>query len=384
MRIAYFAGSMRPGQDGVTRVLYRITTTLSAERVNHIFISPDLPSPEERTVPMIEVPSCTFPLYREYRMASPDPRFFERHVLAFRPDILHIHSPCSLGHAAVQFGRRHHIPVVATYHTHFASYARYYNIRFLEPFGWTYLRCLYGGCEALLVPSVPIMDELQAHGFRRMYHLPHGVDTTAFGPEFRSHGWRMEHGIPRDHHMLLYAGRLVWEKDLRTLALAYERLRAIRSDVTLVLAGDGPIREELMSILPGAIFLGQLSGRSLAHAYASADAFVFPSTTETFGNVILEAMASGTVPVCARQGGAAGVIKDGVTGILCQPRDAEEMSRRIDLLLNDPQRRQAMAEAALAHARQQSWQSIIRRMLVIYSDVVTAYHSTRGRRRHAA
>ena len=383
MRIAYFAGSMLPGQDGVTRVLYRMTETLRAERIDHMFVSPVLPPQGSRQVPMLEVPSCSFPLYRDYRMASPDPRFFSRDVLAFRPDLLHIHSPCSLGHAAVHFGRRHGIPVVATYHTHFASYAEYYNIRFLEPFGWTYLRCLYGRCEALLVPSRPIMDELSGHGFRHLRLLPHGVDTDTFRPDLRSTTWKMECGIPAGHHALLYAGRLVWEKDLRSLVAAYERLHGMRSDITFVLAGDGPIRHELESMMPGAVFLGHLSGRPLAEAFASADLFVFPSTTETFGNVILEAMASGTVPVCARKGGAAGVVADGVTGILCEPWNGDAMGMAINALLNDPVRRQSLARNALAHARQQSWQSIIRQMVGIYAEVLGQYR-IRGRRRTRA
>ncbi len=384
MRIAYFAGSLQPGQDGVTRVLYRMTAALSAAQIEHMFVSPVLPPPGSLQIPLVGVPSCSFPLYRDYRMASPDPRFFSRDVLAFRPDLLHIHSPCSLGHAAVHFGRRHRIPVVATYHTHFASYAEYYNIRFLEPFGWTYLRCLYGSCERLLVPSQPIMDELSAHGFRKLRLLPHGVDTEAFRPEFRSEGWKSAHGVPAGHNVLLYAGRLVWEKDLRTLVSTYEKLRGMRSDISLVLAGDGPIRHELESLMPGAVFLGQLSGASLAAAYASADLFVFPSTTETFGNVILEAMASGIVPVCARKGGAAGVIEDGVTGILCEPRDAGSMSRAIDGVLNDPARRRSLAQGALAHAQQQSWQNIIRQMLGMYEEIIREYGSRRKRRPRAA
>ena len=383
MRIAYFAGSMLPGQDGVTRVLYRMTEALRAEQIDHMFVSPVLPPEGSRPVPMLAVPSCSFPLYRDYRMASPDPRFFSRDVLAFRPDLIHIHSPCSLGHAAVHFGRRHRIPVIATYHTHFASYAEYYNIRFLEPFGWTYLRCLYGRCETLLVPSQPIMDELSGHGFRRLRLLPHGVDTDTFRPELRSATWKARHGIPAGHHVLLYAGRLVWEKDLRTLVATYEHLRSARSDISFVLAGDGPIRQELESLMPRAIFLGHLSGRSLAESYASADLFVFPSTTETFGNVILEAMASGIVPVCAHKGGAAGVIEDGVNGILCEPWRGEAMGLAIDTLLNDPVRRRSLARNALAHARQQSWQSIIRQMLGIYADVLRQY-SARGRRRTRA
>ena len=381
MRVAHFAGTMRPGHDGVTRVLYRMTTALAGAGVDHVFVSPIVPPESERTAPMIEVPSVAFPLYTDYRLATPGSRYFGKQVLDFRPDILHIHSPCSLGYAAVRFGKKHNIPVVATYHTHFASYAKYYNIPMLEPFGWSYLRHLYDGCDRIFVPSMPILDELWSQGFRRLQHLPHGVDATVFHPGARSFSWRAAHGISGNKKMLLFAGRLVWEKDLRTLAAAYAQLTQERQDIVFVLAGDGPVRHELEALMPDAIFLGQLNGTDLSHAYASADLFVFPSTTETFGNVIIEAMASGTVPICAREGGAAGVVQHGVTGLLTDPRDPADIRRAVAELLDAPARRESMALQALEFARRQSWQNIFQNMIESYRDVRNE-HQARKTHRH--
>jgi glycosyltransferase involved in cell wall biosynthesis len=333
---------------------------------------------------MIEVPSMAFPLYTDYRLAAPGSRYFGKQVLDFRPDILHIHSPCSLGYAAVRFGKKHNIPVVATYHTHFASYAKYYNIPMLEPFGWSYLRHLYDGCDRIFVPSMPILDELWSQGFRRLHHLPHGVDSTSFNPGYRSFSWRAAHGIPGDKKMLLFAGRLVWEKDLRTLAATYQQLTREREDVVFVVAGDGPVRPELEALMPGAIFLGQLNGTDLSHAYASADLFVFPSTTETFGNVIIEAMASGTVPVCAREGGAAGVVLHGVTGLLTNPRDPADLRRAVTELLDAPARRESIALQALEFARRQSWQNIFQNMIELYRDVRNEHQARKNHRTRKA
>jgi glycosyltransferase involved in cell wall biosynthesis len=150
--------------------------------------------------------------------------------------------------------------------------------------------------------------------------------------------------------------------------------------VIFALAGDGPIRQELQAMMPDAVFLGQLDGESLAHAYASADLFVFPSTTETFGNVILEAMASGTVPVCAREGGAAGVVQHGVTGILTTPRDPVDLATAITQLLDAPSRKGAMSMQALEFARRQSWQSIFQRMIESYIDVRNEHAARRTQR----
>lgn len=385
MRVAHFAGTVRPGHDGVTKVLFHMSSALTAAGVDHIFVSPIVPPPDERTVPMVEVPSMTFPLYKDYRVAALGSRHFASDVLEFRPDILHIHSPCSLGYAAVRFGRKHHIPVVATYHTHFASYAKYYNATLLEPFGWSYLRRLYEGCDRIFVPSLPILDDLWARGFRRLEHLPHGVDTAAFRPSFRSFRWREAQGIHGEKYLLLYAGRLVWEKDLRTLARAYQTLRQKRSDFVLALAGDGPIRRELEHMMPGALFLGHLGQDALATAYASSDLFVFPSTTETFGNVIVEAMASGVPPICAREGGAAGIVQQNVTGLLTAPRDPSDLASAIEQLLDNPVKRETMILHALEFANRQSWPSIFRRMIESYADVLdsTARRHTHRRRKAA-
>jgi phosphatidylinositol alpha 1,6-mannosyltransferase len=384
MRAVHFAGTMRPGHDGVTQVLYRMTTSLSALGVDHMFVSPMVPPPSEQPVRMLEVPSMAFPLYRDYRLAAPRMRHFAGEVLDFRPDILHIHSPCSLGYSAVRFARKHHIPVVATYHTHFASYAKYYNFQVLEPFGWNYLRHIYGGCDAILVPSLPILDVLWDQGIRRLHYLPHGVDTNVFQPSLRSFEWRRVNGIPAGNQVLLYAGRLVREKDLSTLAKAYRLLKQKREDVTLVIAGNGPIKRELEPMVPGAVFLGHLDMSALATAYASSDIFVFPSTTETFGNVIVEAMASGLVPVCARAGGAAGTVQHGVTGLLTDPRDPADFASAVEFLLDFPAKRQAMALQSLEFARRQSWDTIFQRMLEVYGEVRETYKKKRSTRSRKA
>ncbi len=380
LRIAYFAGTMRPGHDGVTRVLYRLIDALRETGIESIFFSPIIPSAAEQPVPMYEVPSVRFPLYKDYRFAIPGQKHFEARLEAFNPDVIHINSPCPLGHAAVRYARRAGIPVVATYHTHFPSYAKYYKIKALETFSWSFLKNLYNDCDRVYVPSEPIRKELRSHGFATTEFLPHGVDTGMFNPLYRSDAWRQAHGCD-GKTVLLFAGRLVWEKDLRTLAEACRIVASRRSDAQFVLAGDGPVREELTAMMPGALFLGQLGGVELSAAYASSDVFVFPSTTETFGNVTLEAMASGIPPVCAKEGGAYGFVKSGATGLLAEPRDAEDLAAKILYMLDRPEERKAMGRAALAFAAEQSWERIFDRLFAGYVDLASA---GRARRRKAA
>jgi phosphatidylinositol alpha 1,6-mannosyltransferase len=374
MRIAYFAGSMKPGHDGVTRVLYRLSEHLKEKQIEHLFFSAITPLQHEQTVPMYNVPSVEFPLYNDYRLPLPGQKHIEEHLADFRPDLLHINSPCSLGLAAIRYGQKNNIPVVATYHTHFASYARYYRVKILERFSWSYFRNLYNKCEKVYIPSEPILEELREHRINNLEYISHGVDTEIFHPKYRNDNWKSDLGI-EGKFALLFVGRLVWEKDLKTLAATYQLLIERRNDISFVIAGDGPVRKEIQQLMPKGIFLGNQSGTDLSMAYASSDLFVFPSTTETFGMVTLEAMASGIPPVCANKGGASGFIKDGITGFLTKPRDAEDFAARIELLLDHPERRAEMAKQAFLFGQEQTWQRSFEKMLLSYDEVVRTYAS---------
>jgi glycosyltransferase involved in cell wall biosynthesis len=372
IKIAYFAGSMKPGQDGVTRVLYKMIEYFNQNAVENIFFSPMIPILSEQPTKMYEVPSFTIPLYKDYKFAVPGIKYFEESLKSFAPDILHINSPCSLGYAAVKFGQRNNIPVVATYHTHFPSYAKYYKIKAFETWGWNYLRSLYNKCEAVYVPSLPIMKELAMQGMETIQFLPHGVDTEVFNPSFKSSEWKDSIGC-KDKKVILYSGRLVWEKDLKTFADTYNIIHNKRNDAVFVLAGDGPIRSELKEMMPDAIFLGYQSGNNLSTAYSSSDIFAFPSTTETFGNVTVEAMASGIPPVCVREGGAYGIINDGVTGLIAEPHNAQSLADKIMYLLDNEEMHKDIAKNALEFSRTQSWDNILNKLLSSYTEIIDNY-----------
>ncbi|MDP4115669.1 MAG: glycosyltransferase family 1 protein [Bacteroidota bacterium] len=373
IKIAYFAGAMKKGLDGVTRVLYRLTDYLNENEIDSIFFSAIIPPKEEQPVPMYEVPSIAFPLYKDYKLALPGYAFFEKNMKEFKPDIIHINSPCSLGSAAVKYGNRHNIPVVATYHTHFASYAKYYNIGMLENFSRNYLKKLYNRCEQVYVPSKPILKELSELGLENLMYLPHGVDTKMFSPNHKSDLWKKELNI-EGKVVLLYAGRLVWEKDLKTLAGTYKIISQKYPEAVFALAGDGPVKKDLEKLMPDALFLGYQSSENLARIYASSDIFVFPSTTETFGNVTLEAMASGIPPVCVREGGAYGMIKEGITGLIANPKDEADLALKLGLLIENEKLRKSIGLNGLTYAHKQSWDNIFDSLFSNYKKIINNYN----------
>ena len=366
---------MQPGFDGVTRVLYKLIENIKKTEVESIVFSPIIPSQEEQPIKMYTVPSFPFPLYKDYKLAILAKRYFEDILKKFNPDIIHINSPCSLGFAAVRFGRKHNTPVVATYHTHFPSYAKYYKIKALEQFAWNYLRSLYNKCEAVYVPSMPIIKELEEQGIEKTVFLPHGVDTNAFSPSFKSQKWKEEINC-QDKKVILFAGRLVWEKDLKVLADAYKIIMNQRDDASFVLVGDGPIRKELEELMPKAVFLGYQSGENLSRTFASSDIFAFPSTTETFGNVTIEAMASGVPPICVEKGGAYGVIRNKKTGLIAKPDDAEDFAAKIISLLDDDSTRNQISLNALGFAQSQSWENIFGELLKSYKNIIHKFNES--------
>jgi phosphatidylinositol alpha 1,6-mannosyltransferase len=374
MRVAYFNANLKKGQDGVTRVMYKMFDGAQERGAEIIAITSQLPEPDDVDFPVYRVPSVPLPVQKAYRLALPGFQAFSETLRAFRPDILHINSPCTLGFGALKYAQHHRVPIVATYHTHFPTYPRYYNLAPLEDMTWRLTRFLYNSMDATFVPTKPILKELSEHNVERLMYLPNGVDTGLFSPERRSLEWRKRFG-GGDKPIVLFVSRLVWEKDLRVLAEAYRTLRSQRGDFEMVVVGDGHARKEFEQLMPGAHFLGYQSGVPLAESYASADVFVFPSTTETFGLVTLEAMASGLVPVAANVGGAVEIIEDRRSGILVKPHRGDDLAGNVAWLLDRPQVRDAMKIQAHSRAQRYRWDGILDSLFHMYDQVVTHHRA---------
>ncbi len=277
--------------------------------------------------------------------------------------------PDLLGHAALNLARRHHIPAVASYHTRYETYLKHYwYLAPLEGLLKRILRRFYGACREVYVPSQSTREALLADGLKDNFKpWPRGIDTARFTPIKRSASWRARNGIGEDELVILHVSRLVREKRLDTLTAA---LNLIDIPHRVVIVGDGPDYAFAAQELPHAIFTGFLTGPDLATAYASSDIFVFPSDSESFGNVTLEAMASGLPCVCADATGSRSLVVAGETGFLASADDAEGFARHITTLAQDRDLRRSMGEAARARALTFSWDETMARLLGYYKALL--------------
>lgn len=368
MRVALFTGAYNHIADGVSLTLNRLVEYLERNGVAVRVFAPSISNPPiDHVGELVRVPSLAMPGRNEYRVAFGLTRKARRELDAFAPTIIHVATPDFLGKAAVKYAKRHGIHAVASYHTHFSSYLKYYRLEFLVGRLWRYLREFYADCEHLYVPSPSMADVLRYHGITDgLLYWPRGVDTERFHPRHRSLEWRRGLGIKDDDVIVGFVSRLVQEKGLQVLTEVAHRLRSCACGHRFVIVGDGPARAELEEQIPEAIFTGYLSGDDLATAYASSDVFFFPSETETFGNVTLEAMASGLPAVCADATGSNALVEDGLTGFLAPPTDAVMFDKRIRNLIEDSGLRRQMSSAARDHAKAYAWDAVLERMLNYY------------------
>ncbi len=371
MRVAYFTESLLPLVDGVSLTLARLFGTLEQRAVDFRIYSPfQPPEPVSWSGRVQQLPFLRFPLYPAYRVSLPARKRLQRELGGFNPDLIHLVSPTPTAMWAQRYARSHGIPVVSSFHTHFVSYFRYYHVGWMESEGWRFLRWFYLRCDRVFAPSLSIIDELRRHGIHNVDLWSRGIDPLEFSPEHRDSALRKDLGASDNTPILLLVSRLVKEKDLGDLVDIDRRLRERGVQYRFVLIGDGPLRENLERDLPHAYFAGHLTGHELARWYASADVFVFPSTTETLGNVVLEALASGLPAVVTDRGGPQDLILEGESGFIIPGNDTAEMADRLELLLRDSKLRRKLSACARGSARSRSWNAINDGLLERYSALI--------------
>ncbi len=307
------------------------------------------------------VPGLPIPRYPHLRMGRPCRRSLQQLWSRQRPDVVHIATEGPLGWSALHAARRLDLPVTSDFRTNFDAYSRHYGFGWLQRPITAYLRHFHNRTNRTLVPTEALRRELEAAGYQRLHVVQRGVDTVRFDPSRRDAALRRQWGVGDDEVILGYVGRLAAEKNLDLLLDAFRAVRRTVPTARLVLVGDGPLRASLQAAHPDVIFAGLRNGPDLAAHYASLDLFVFPSLTETFGNVTVEAMASG-LPVLAFDHAAAGqLIRSGHNGWLVPPGDALRFVAAAEALARDPQLRRAIASQARVAALAQGWDGVVAR-----------------------
>ena len=374
LKVALVTGSYNYIADGVALTLNRMVGFLESRGVEVLVFAPvGKISAFAHNGEVVPVFSIAAPGRAEYRAALGLPRTARDRLLAFNPDILHIATPDLLGHAAQKLGQKMGWPIVASYHTRFETYLKYYGLGGLTPVLTGIVREFYDACLEIYVPSPSMIEVLRADGVKADIKLwPRGVDTARFSPEKRSQAWRARHGFGPDEVVVAFVSRLVKEKRVAEVAAVLARLRANGVAHRALFVGDGPERAFLVQQVPGAIFEGFLSGEALPMAYASADVFLFPSDTETFGNVTLEAMASGLPAICANATGSRSLVEAGVTGFLAEVGDDGALYDAVAALVTDPVLRRAMGEAGRARSLTYSWDAAMGGLLARYEALAAA------------
>ncbi len=362
MRVTLVTETYAPQVNGVSRTLGQLVRVLREAGDQVQLVTPEYRG-TRAVPPSIAVPSCHPPFYPElYLPVPPFARVLSR-IEEFGPEIVHIATEATLGLAVLRGARRRGWAVVSSFHTNFDQYSRHYQIGWLEGTIWRYLRWFHNSTRETYVPSRVTIEGLRGRGFENLALWPRGVDTSVFRPDRPGRQRvRASLGFGDDDVVVGHVSRIAAEKNVGYLGQALALLAKERPErVRLLIVGDGPARGELEATLgPAARFVGYREGEDLADHFAACDLFAFASLTETFGNVILEAMASRLPVVAVRAGGPGETIRDGRTGLLVEPdEEARGMAERLVRLVDDEPLRRLMAQEAREYAETQSWESIM-------------------------
>ncbi|WP_445192670.1 glycosyltransferase family 4 protein [Sphingomonas sp. Tas61C01] len=373
LRVALFSGNYNYVRDGANQALNLLVGHLLARGATVRVYSPTTATPAfAPTGDLVSVPAFALPGERgEYKIGRGLPARTRRDLDAFAPNLVHVSAPDLLGHAALTYARRRRIASVASLHTRFETYLRYYGVGFIEPLIERLLKRFYNRADRVVVPSPSIRTLLHRWGVTTPISIwSRGIDHDRFHPSRRSLDWRRSLGIADDAVAIGFLGRLVKEKGLGIFAKVTAELRRRGVAHKVLVVGKGPADQWFAEKAPGAVFAGFQSGDELGRAVASMDVFFNPSVTETFGNVTTEAMAAGVPVVAARATGAVDLIDEGVNGYLVDPTDVAGYADAIQRIVADPALRRRLGEAGHAKAASYRWDTANQAALDTYVELL--------------
>ena len=368
MRIALFTETFLPKVDGIVTRLRHTIEHLERNGDRVLVVAPDGGLTEYKGAKVHGVPGFPLPLYPELKLALPSVGTKEI-IAKFDPDLIHVVNPAVLGLGGIYYAKKLNLPLVASYHTHLPQYLHHYGLGAIEGVFWEFLKATHNQAQLNLCTSTAMVNELVNHGIKNVDLWQRGVDTEMFRPSLASKQMRsrLSEGNP-DSPLLLYVGRVSAEKQIDQIKPVLEAIPEAR----LAIVGDGPNREALQAHFAGTNtnFVGYLQGLELASAYASADAFVFPSRTETLGLVLLEAMAAGCPVVAANSGGIPDIVTDGENGYLFEVDDPDGAITATKKLLEAKTTREQLRVKARQEAERWGWAAATKHLQSYYRSVV--------------
>lgn len=373
MKIAFFTETFLPKVDGIVTRLTKTIESLTKTGDEVIIFCPEGCPEEFMGAKVIGVPAMPLPLYPELKLGLPGAAVSDA-LDSFKPDLIHVVNPAVLGLGGIWLAKTNGIPLVASYHTHLPKYLEHYGMGMLEPLLWELLKAAHNQALLNLCTSTAMVKELSEKGIQNTALWQRGVDTDTFRPDLRKNTMRKKllGKFSDEGALLIYVGRLSAEKQIERIKPVLDALPKAR----LALVGDGPYRNQLEKIFDGSptTFVGYLAGEELASAYASGDAFLFPSSTETLGLVLLEAMAAGCPVVGANKGGIPDIITDGINGCLYDTdgdnNGTESLILATEKLLGDKSERQEMRNAARAEAERWGWPAATEQLRKFYQQIL--------------
>lgn len=377
LRLALFTDTYAPQVNGVARTLERLVPAIEVRGGAVQVITVSDPAAAAHAA-IDRWPSVPFWAYPQLQMAAPSRQRALDVLEQWRPTLVHVATEFGIGLSGLFAAAELRVPLVTSYHTHFKAYLEFYGLSALDRIAWPYLRWFHNRGRRTFAPSGVVARELEAHGLGNVRVWSRGVDAAKFSPSFRTSAMRERLGATGATPLVAYVGRLAREKGIHVLAAAMHLVRARAGrDVAFAFVGDGPAEVECRAAAPeGTVFTGKLVGRELTEAYAAADVFAFPSITETFGNVVLEAMASG-VAVIAPDIGATTEYATPETALQFAAKDPEALAAAILTLVRDGALRARLAAAGLATARGRTWDAIFDRLALDYRDALATPQTSR-------
>ena len=375
LRVALFSGNYNYTRDGPTQALNLLVGHLLGQGAAVRVYAPTTDTPAfAPTGDLVSVPSFPVPGGRgEYRMALGLPAGTRADLDAFAPNVVHLSAPDFLGHRALSWSRARGVARVASLHTRFETYTRYYRLGALAPLLVALQKRFYNRVDRVMPPSESMAAVIRGWGVTTPTAIwSRGIDHDRFTPARRDMAWRRCLGIADGEVAIGFLGRVVKEKGLDVFAEVMADLRRRGVPARTLVVGEGPARDWFAAQVPDAVFAGFRSGDDLGRAVASMDVFFNPSVTETFGNVTLEAMAAGVPVVAARATGAVDLVDEGRTGFLVGPRDCTAYADAIARIVAAPDLRAALGEAGHAKAATYRWDLVNQRVVETYLDVLTA------------